>query len=333
MKYNIPENLKISVLDHNGLEPEDKGKYYILRCPKCNQKQMFLYKNKEMLICNRRNKCGYTISFWDFVKENKGLDDKDLANSILNSININTNQKLTKEDLINQNKIELPEGLTFFSFGNSEGMIYQQALNYVKSRNIKEKIYKEWGYVFNPGSIFNKTIFIPFYENGKLVYFITRDWTQKRFITKENGEKEQIRYIMPKNLNSHNFVYNLDNINEKTDLFIFEGLFDACSLTEQIGTATLTASLGINQIKKIWDKSPRNIILVPDNDKTGKKYLDINYKNLIFYKPPSSKAKIFVYNIIGAKDFNESLKEFIDLNECNLYKSSKKIEWQRKTPL
>ena len=295
------------VLEEIGLEPTDKGQYYLIRCPTCGRKEMFLYKTSRKMICNRRNKCGTEINLEDFLRENKKLS--------IENVEVRQSPVKDKQELI------IPEGLKFFS-EKGKGMFKIQALKYLLRRGIPKENIKKLGYIFEPGTIYDKTIFFPFWENGQIVYFTTRDFSDNRFIHKEDGNVDKIRYIAAKGMNSHDFVYNIDEIKEGEDLFIFEGLMCVLSLENQIGTATMTSTLGDKQAIKIWDRAPGRIILVPDNDKAGRKNLIRNYKKLLFHRPPSlGNVEILHYKLPGnVKDFNETGKHFIDINECKKIK-------------
>ena len=61
-------------------------------------------------------------------------------------------------------------------FGNGEDLIDfgKQAYEYVLSRKLDESYYPTLGYINNPGSKYDKRIFIPFFEDDKIVYCITR---------------------------------------------------------------------------------------------------------------------------------------------------------------
>lgn len=60
------------------LNPKDKGGYYVLDCPECGDKgrgQAYVYKdNRGYIRCNRLNKCGKTLSLWDYVQRRERLD-------------------------------------------------------------------------------------------------------------------------------------------------------------------------------------------------------------------------------------------------------------------
>ena len=318
MKFKLTENIMEKILDKFGLEPEDKQDYFLVNCPACGKKEAFIYKNKEWIICSRRNKCAFTTSIWNLSKEILqgkeifSLFAKEYGNSNLKAIDF-----VDKSDKVE----ELPKGLTFFA-ESKPGMIRNRAYNYLKNRGVSKEVINEFGYIYNPGSRFHQTIFIPFYENRRLVYFITRDYT----------EKNKYRYINPKTANSRYFIYNIDKIEEKGTVFIFEGVFDAISLKKQVGTAMLSDTLCKEQAIKIIDKIPSKIVFVPDNDEAGKKSLNKNIKQLLKYRPPSVKFDIYVYYIKEeAKDFNESGKDYINIEECELWSDNplKLIKWQR----
>ena len=299
------------VLEELGLSPTDKGQYFLIRCPSCGKKEMFIYKSSKKMICNRRNKCGTEIHLKDFLKENQSLSFDNISVK-------NTEQ--------NKSELIIPNGLKFFT-EKGKGFAKINALKYLVKRKIPAVNIKKLGYIYEPGTLYNNTIFLPFWENSQIVYFTTRDFTGRRFIYKDSGEKDQLRYIAAKGMNSHDFVYNIDEIEEGEDLFIFEGLMCALSLEEQVGTAMVTSTLGDKQAVKIWDKAPGRIIIVPDNDRAGQENLIRNYKKLLFHRPPSlSNVEVLKYDLPeGFKDFNETGESFIDIKKCSRVKKTVKL--------
>lgn len=296
-------NIK-NILQSYGFEPEDKGQYYIIICPSCGKKEAFVYKKTSKIECNRKNKCGF---FGDI-------------NEIIKTKNIKKSAKYFEDDLKEEiipkeNELIIPDGLHYFK-ENKNSIIENTAKDYLYNRGINN--IKELGYIFEPNSFFNKTIFIPFYENKKLIYYICRDWTNNRFL---NGK--QLRYINPKGINASNYVYNIDKI--KDEVFIFEGIFDALTLEKQIGTATLKSVASIKQIIKILDKNPKRIVFVPDNDEAGKNSININLKNFLKFKAPSQNIKFYIYLLKKVKDFNESGKKEIKIEDCIEIKNKKFI--------
>jgi|GEM_PF-5311020 DNA-directed RNA polymerase subunit M/transcription elongation factor TFIIS len=300
----VSESLVKNVLEHAGLEPEDKGAYFRFNCPSCGHREAFNYKTSPLLVCSRRDKCGYSENIFNFIKQ-EGLYKKDIVKEIGKS-------DFRKEVVETSEEIELPEGLTFFQEKNS-GLIAGKAFKYLKEeRALSEDAIYQLGYVYNPKGRYGFSIFIPFYEDDKIVYFITRSL-----------EKTSLRYNNPKGIDGNNFVFNYDNIPYKGNIFIFEGVFDAMSLRSQVGTAMLTNSLSITQASKILERAPKNIIFVPDNDEAGVRSVYKNINTLMFYRPPSLDINIYIYNIPSKKDFNDYSKDSgkfnISLDECELY--------------
>lgn len=298
-----------------GMSPQDKGSYFIVVCPECGKKECFNYKGSPFLKCNRRNKCGYNANVHEIFRQE--------LNNILKEDRLFFDKPAEVPEK-KEAKLELPSGMVLFKDLTSLSLMSRQAIEYLKNRNISNNRIKSLGYVYEPNSRFNRTIFIPFYENGEIVYFTCRDWTGKRFTRDSTGELKSLRYINPEGISSHDFVFNIDEINNKEPLFIFEGVFDALSLDEQVATCSMTTNIGIKQIVKIWEKQPKYIVLVTDNDTGGETTLLRNYKIIMRYKPPSSRTEILRYRIPKEfKDFNEfKSKEKvsqIDINKCDRF--------------
>lgn len=211
--------------------------------------------------------------------------------------------------------LEMPYGIKFFD-KDELGFLGKQAKEYLENRKIS---LNGLGYFSEPSSEYYKRIFVPFYEDGELVYFIARSFLPD----------ETMRYKNPVGINAGNFVFNLDNIKE--DVFVFEGVFDALSLDfPQVGTAMLSSVMKDEQARKIVQKNPRNIILVPDKDKKSKTKATtlgnlIKTRNkLLENKRYKQDFNIFIYNIPGEyKDFNQYKKEtgngIIHLQECKIF--------------
>lgn len=60
------------------LSPQDKGTYYVLTCPKCGARgEAYIYKGGHRLTCNRREKCGLSMSLWEYVQSSRGLSPQE----------------------------------------------------------------------------------------------------------------------------------------------------------------------------------------------------------------------------------------------------------------
>jgi len=326
----IPSNILYNILERNGLEPTDKNKYFLIRCPACNHKEAFLYKDSTSIICNRRNKCGYTEDLFDFLKESRGLNKINVLQEL--GEEIKEELEITEYDEP-EPELEIPKGIKFF-FEVKSGIMRDQAYNYLKTRNIPDENIEKLGYIFEPSSYFNKTIFFPFFENNTLRYFTCRDWTGKRITITDDGKKKQVRYLNPKGISANKFLFNYDEIKEGEEVFLFEGLMDALSLKDQVGTAYIKATVSNSQASKIWEKLPSKIILVPDNDKAGIDNIKRNYNVLFKYKPPSHDAEVLIYSLPDyVKDFNETGENYIPSSKAKTLKQflfKKSLEWKRK---
>lgn len=319
MKFKIPQSIIISFIKSHFDEMKETSTGEIrVNTPFDNDTKFHLYINPTKGVV-KDFKTGYGNDFITFVSDFLDINKQEVLLHLI--------KEYGKSDITLKNKIEvfskleLPEGLNFFSI-KKNGLIRNIAYNYLMNRKISKKNIEEFGYVFEPSSEYHNTIFIPFYENNEIVYFTTRDFTGKSYK----------RYINPHDIDSKRFVYNIDKMKEGGTIFIFEGVFDALMLDSQIGTAMLSSDLGKEQAIKILDTAPKNIIFVPDNDEAGEKSLRRNIKLLLRYSPQSLNLSVLVYNIIDVNDFGETGKHYIDINECKIWKdvSIDKEKFKRK---
>lgn len=318
----IPEKALYKLLEQLGLSPEDRGDYFKVVCPSCGMKEAFAYKNSSLIICSRKNRCNHSESVIDLARREKSFK-KDIFKSLGEVIP-------KKEEVKKDAELVLPEGLSFFSDVGKEGIIANKVYNYLISRGISDYLINTLGYVYNPRKEIEIGVFIPFYENKELVYYIVRNI----------NNKSKKRYDNPRGINANNFIFNYDNIEEGNTICITEGVFDAISISNYIGTAMLTSSLSKQQASKLYDKAPSKIIYIPDNDDAGRDFTRKNIDLLIRYKPPSIHVDYYIYTIPDEyKDLNEIASEkkdsvFIDLKDCILYSDFKKnFKFQRRSPL
>ena len=282
------------------------------------KKRLFISKDTGEWFDQKQQIGGH---FLKFVSNYLGMDEEEALKKIISDYSFG-NKKELKEVIEKSSNLELPEGLYFF-FENQEGIIFNKAKKYLIDRKIKD--ISSLGFISKSGSEYNNRIFIPFTENNKIVYFITRAF-----------DNNKIRYVNPKGLNAADFVFNFDKIED--ECIIFEGVFDAMSLDDQIGSAVLNNKINKNKVIKILDKDPKRIIWVPDAD-DKKETRELIEKNLIFnieqfinYKMPSQSIEQLIYRLPeGYKDFNalkvKTGKSFIDKSECEVYKKRKSFNF------
>lgn len=291
---------------------------YIIKSPFVDDRKGKLYINKNdgRWIDFKGGDAG---SFLKFVREYMGFNSNSEAVKYLvdnYDFKVEPVLKEEKED-INAKKILkdfiLKDKPKLFGDVSRLGPFGKKAYEYVRARKLEEEYYSKLGYIFNPSSKFDKRIFIPFFENYKLVYFITRAVDPKNLI----------RYMNVDKLDSKNYVFNIDKINEEA--IICEGTFDAMSITsDQAATCLLSADIGVKQMEKLFERDVKAIIYVPDNDETGHRKMAANIKKILTYCPYSG-MKIYVYNLPDhIKDLNElkikTGKNYILKKECDLWK-------------
>ena len=309
MKFNIPSKILSNFLKTNfgEIKITSTGEWRV-NSPFSTDKNFHLYiePNKGVYFDFKSGNKGDIIAL---IAEFLQVSRKDVVPILLKEYSIKGEfENLQAKDYINKTEeLALPQGLKFFS-QEKAGPIRDMAYSYLLNRGIPEENIQEFGYIYEPGTEFDRTIFIPFFENKKIVYFTARDFTGKNFK----------RYTNPHGVNSKQFIYNHDKIEDI--IFIFEGVMDAISLQGQVGTAMLSADLGKEQCIKILNRAPNTIVFVPDNDETGEKTLQRNINLLLKFKPPSLDLKIKTYRITGAKDFNETREHHIYLMKCEDYK-------------
>ena len=283
-------------------------------------KKRKLYINAEtgVFICF---KSGISGSFLKLVREYAGLNT---VNEALEYLVQNYSFKFDKTEEIKTIKEEdrqvLVDFMTkdrpvFFKDPTKLGSFGKKAYSYLLNRKLEEEYYPQLGYVFNQNSKYNERVIIPFYENGKIVYFITR----------AIDPNNPIRYFNASGLDSKQYVFNIDKINE--EVVIAEGSFDAMSITtDQAATALLSADIGLTQLEKIFKKKPKSLIYVPDHDETGRKKMDSNIKKILTYCPYTG-LEIYIFDVPnGCKDLNDMKiktgKNYILKKECEKYGSN-----------
>lgn len=319
MKFKIPQSIIISFIKFHFEDYRETSTGEMrVNTPFDNDNKFHLYINPVKGVV-KDFKTGYGNDFVSFVSDFLDMNKQEVLLYLIkeygkNNINLESKIKVFS-------KLELPDGINFFSL-KKDGLIRNIAYNYLVNRKIPKKNIEELGYIFESSSEYHNTIFIPFYENDEIVYFTTRAFIEKNYM----------RYNNPHDIDSKQFVYNIDKMKEGETIFIFEGVFDAMMLDKQIGTAMLSSDLGKGQVIKILDTAPKTIVFIPDNDEAGKNSLRKNIKLLLRYLPQSLDLSVLIYNIINAKDFGETGKHYIDINECKIWKdvSIDKEKFRRK---
>ena len=90
LEYEIYPKLDLLEL-LSELEIRKKSGYYILRCPECGKKEAYIPNKptlKPVIVCNRRNKCAYVSSIWNYLKVTHNLSNKDVLYLLAQNANV-----------------------------------------------------------------------------------------------------------------------------------------------------------------------------------------------------------------------------------------------------
>ena len=317
----------------SSLRPVNKGTYYQVECPFCNHREAYVYFGSEWVVCSRQNHCGEKIHIEKFLREKEGLNETEIFN-LLTISKKHEGQKQYNALVQKNARVPIPNEVKYLSQDN--GLLSQSPRKYLQSRGLLPGVIEGLGYINDSNSEYNKRIFIPFYENGEIVYFVCRDYTGK----------SSLRYMNPDGFNSRDFLFNVDKIKEDEDVFVVEGVMDALTL-EQPTVALLTNTAGKKQADKLFSKAPKDVIFIPDVDKAGITALKKNIETFMEMRPPSSNSNFYIYwldiarrdkiisilkqklpikeesklidKIDGIKDLNQSGIKYIDKKDCVLY--------------
>lgn len=155
-----------------------------------------------------------------------------------------------------RNVVELAN---FYSVGDYNNVPAEllAAIEYVHRRSVD---LNKYNFYWTPEEAYNlhRRIIIPYYYQGKIVGYTSR---------------AIVDGIKPKYWSSHpaDFVFNLDN--QKSDskfVIVCEGPFDAMSID---GVSVSGAEISDIQVDQI-DRLQREVIVVPDTDRAGRKLID-----------------------------------------------------------
>lgn len=316
MNFKIPSETILKFLDNNNIEIKETSDDEEIRINSIydndNKFKLYISLDKNLFHCFKTGEGGRIEKLLSDVSN---IDEKNIVNYIIT--NYFSKNEVTKKVIEKKvYELELPENLKFFKEPEKEsGLIMsgrKRAYNYLAKRGLTEDVINELGYITNSNSMYNNRIFIPFYEEEKLVYFQTRDFTNT----------STLRYVNPKGFSSKEYVYNIDKI--ENEVVIVEGLFDAMSVDNIPATAIMSADLTLTQAKKIMLNAPKEIIFIPDNDETGGRTLSKNIELMNYVKPKSLSYSIWLYYLPDEfKDFNEYANKTnnfkIDKNKLKKY--------------
>lgn len=184
-----------------------------------------------------------------------GIVDSEIAqvigSSFFNKVNAEQNVSLAEIKKVNTftPEVELPKGCRRLEPSDTK------LIDYLASRKIEPTQYP---FYISSDPRYNNRLIIPFYRQGKIIYW------QARHIDK-NVQPRYLNCEVPKAA----IIFNYDQLFQNYDLplFIVEGVFDAISVD---GVALIGSTLSEAKIE-LLKKTRRELIFVIDQDVNGKK--------------------------------------------------------------
>ncbi len=271
------------------LEPEDKGNYYTLTCPRCGKKEAYIYKTGVQIFCNRRDKCGFSQSLWDYIKERNGLSQRETLEELARLAGVQLPDRFEglKDETI---KADTWETAVDFFRAQLRGEAGKEAREYLKTRGYSEQEAEAMGlglytslselkaYLLEHGhqsdaiegvisSLKNIStdykIVIPYHDPAGQI---------KGVIVRTISEGVKPKYLYNKGLNRET-PFNLDRARGHSELIIVEGFLDALAIRERAGLENVIAlgDSSFSQKKLDWclKYGAKAFILALDNDRAG----------------------------------------------------------------
>jgi len=274
--------------------------YLNYRCPICGDSHKNKFKKRgyalkknahesAVFVCHN---CSYSNSFYsmlqavdlklasEYLQEIKGNKKKEFMNR-KNELDVFTK---TEPKKIEEKKLEIPDNVEIYSDPYKVTSLTDEAKSYLlEQRCLDESDLKHFYSIPKLNAII---VFLTY--KGNLIGYQVRWITQKRFFNHVNEDAPKI--------------WNLDIVDDKKDIYIFESIFDALSS----GIENSVAALGSS-----YPNPTKNLIFCMDNDKTGIEK-GIKYSAL--------GCKILVHNEqFPFKDFNEALVAGVSKEKLSKY--------------
>lgn len=201
-----------------------------------------------------------------------GADDLTVRRLLIDAVRLRelvAPEELAKEpeQEIVYEKRELPAGSvslsewgTYISLQHEDYIISDQLNNVVKYLDNRRIDLKKYEFYLTENEAYNlhRRIIIPYYYKREIVGYTARTWEAE---------------VKPKYWSSHpaDFVFNLDQQTpDRKFVIVCEGPFDAMSID---GVAVSGSEISDTQIEQI-DRLQREVVVVPDRDRAGRKLVD-----------------------------------------------------------
>lgn len=275
------------------LEPQDKGSHYLLICPNCRKREAYIYKDGTRLFCNRRDKCGFSQSLWDYVQGSRKLTNQETLRELARLAGYRL-PELDSETVERIERARVQANVWEGSSGYFQSQLWEEkgraVREYLKGRGYTESEIKgmELG-------LFTSTKDLSAHLKGKgfkedLAESVVRALENitkahklvipyrdpvgrvKGFIVRATEKDVEPKYLYNRDL-KRDFPFNLDRARGHSELIVVEGYLDALAVREKAGLGNVIAlgdaSLSETKLDQALRYGAKAFILALDNDKAG----------------------------------------------------------------
>ena len=282
------------------LNPPDKGKYYLLTCPKCGEAETYLYKTGIYIKCSRINKCGYAQSLWDYIQNTRGLTSQETLRELARLAGY-TLPKLKgyseeREEKARERANILEVALEYFKAQLWRTERGKEASGYLKERGYSEEEIKGMELGLYPSQkeleayIINRVSTVSIVNTLNTFGLTGKDkrlgdthqlvipyrdpvGRLKGFIVRTLLKTAEPKYLFTYGLEQDTF-FNLHEARGQDTLIVVEGFLDALIANERalkgmvgVGLSSLTEA----QLDNALRCGVKSFVLALDNDEEGQK--------------------------------------------------------------
>ncbi len=269
------------------LEPRDKGEYFELRCPSCQERSAFLYKGKSRIECNRKNNCAFDTTIWSQLLERNGGDKRKTLEELAQvsgvalpqdgkpeEVHLNARRR---EDLFSQAHAlliqELSKNQTGSDYLTRRGYgledIKAMGLGLFPSFRTITKNLTEKGFAAEEIEALG---LFPEFEGRIAIPLRDANDRLKGFAGRSISNETEPKYLYPKGFRRNELI-GFHRAKSQTEIVIVEGMFDvlyAHARDFPQVVATGSSSLGKEQLESLAAlKKP--ILFCFDNDEAGRR--------------------------------------------------------------
>ena len=187
-----------------------------------------------------------------------------------------------------------------------------QCLNYLNGRGIDFSVARSFGMKYLDRGLVNGTPFrdrlmIPVYESGKLMSYEGRD------ITGNSSKK-----VLYPSGSSVNTLFDIDNLDRQSPLYIVEGLMDLAILRADSHFKNSTSIFGSSPTRRkaLLLNQFKEIVWIPDNDRAG-------FESVQKYSDMIDQTKTLI-NVLPVPSFSKDVGDF---PKHKFIISEKRIQW------